>query len=477
MNVENGPSLLDNRLKSLATSSSTPSKRARPSSSSSEISPVHKTFSRQNAPSDPSTINRMDTTRSLPPFVISFDSNPDKSAFKLEKEIIAYLKNATKIDTSHINITSRFGYEGRLVVFARDPRSFDILHSCSWPERLDSVCITVKKPQQTPAHQSIVMHDAPLDWNFDEVKEDLQQRLGQNSVKDIVRLYHRSGSPLKSIRIDFANTLIVNNLLVSGFIVVGHGRHPVKEYHLPRRVIICYNCHQHGHLAKDCKNASSCVRCGQQHKGECQAQICCVNCGGAHLPGQSVCIEVQKRRQQQQRYPSYAQITALPPLRLSRSTPPAHPAVDMIRIVENHENLATRIGQIENKLDKLDKLDKIDELTTIIVDINTMVNNVEKRMDKMEQFVEWRTAVTNIVQKSNDNATAAIIDAFNQLSDFLANQYRHINTVKNQIIGIKEQLSQEMDKIDEETPNKIDRMTERFKKRNEERQKSSVTTQ
>jgi hypothetical protein len=128
-------------------------------------------------------------------------------------------------------------------------------------------------------------------------------------------MFHRSGSLSTSIRVDFTTSNIVASLLEAGFVNMFFGRHPVKEYHLPQRVTTCFKCHQHGHMAKNCRNNAVCARCGIEHEGLCEvAKLHCVNCEGEHFPGQSVCPEVQKIRQQARSSRTYAQVITSRPL-------------------------------------------------------------------------------------------------------------------------------------------------------------------
>ena len=141
----------------------------------------------------------------------------------------------------------------------------------------------------------MVVRDVPLSWQRPEIKNEIEDRYGNKTVRNIARMYGGDGRPILAIRLDMPTSSCISTLLNDGFVTIGHGRHAVKEY---RRLIRisppCYNCYEHGHLARQCKNPKRCSRCSEQHEGECSNEIRCANCGGYHYPGQSTCPVVQR---------------------------------------------------------------------------------------------------------------------------------------------------------------------------------------
>jgi hypothetical protein len=359
----------------------TPGKRFHASLSTSPSPQVAKSFRPKVINNtDDSSARRSPPSSSFPPFAITFSSRPEKSPFKLIKELMAFWKSKTTIDLTLINLSSRFGHEGKLLLLPRDSSTFDALQVVPWPDRLDSISIVVNKPVTVPVHHSLVVHDICLDTDFDDVKECLEETFGRGSVIKIARLIHPSARPLWSIRVDFSSSVPVSTLLDSGFVNLLFSRHPVKPYHFPSRVPVCFNCHQHGHLVKECKNKATCARCGLDHVGECQASLKCVNCGGNHFPGQSACPEVQKRRQTVR---TYAQATApeLPPLPLSTRSltnaippvPPTHPLA-----LPPSVDIQLFISHMDKRFDelKVDLFNKIQNISAELTRLKTIVDDL-----------------------------------------------------------------------------------------------------
>ena len=97
----------------------------------------------------------------------------------------------------------------------------------------------MKKPSTVPVHHSIVVHDIPCDTDFDDVKCDLEHSLEEGTIKQVIILSHRLGKLLTSIRVDFSTSNFVTYLLKAGYVKLLNGRHLVKEYHLPSKVLTC----------------------------------------------------------------------------------------------------------------------------------------------------------------------------------------------------------------------------------------------
>ena len=61
----------------------------------------------------------------------------------------------------------------------------------------------------------------------------------------------------------------------------------------------CFKCQQFGHSAKECRNATRCLRCSQEHSvKECtvpKENAKCSNCGGAHATVYRDCPAYQEK--------------------------------------------------------------------------------------------------------------------------------------------------------------------------------------
>jgi hypothetical protein len=185
------------------------------------------------------------------PFIITFQQRPSKLELQLEKELFLFWKkSSSSIDLTQLHVLTRFGYEGRLQIRAQAIESYDTLAVVDWPIHLDNQSITVLPPIRVPPHHSIVVRDIPLSWQFSEIKNEIEDRYGNGSVRNIVRMYGRDGNLIQSIRLDTSASSYISSFLKDSFINIGHGRHAVKEYRLPIRISPpCYNCYEHGYLA------------------------------------------------------------------------------------------------------------------------------------------------------------------------------------------------------------------------------------
>jgi hypothetical protein len=385
------------QLKDITHRSSTPLKRPHIDNSSTESTPNVVNSNRISSKVNKDIVSSSSFRSPLStyrPVVIMFSVASDKSPYKLVKLLLDYWKTKTSIDLDKLNVGCRFGYNKHLLVIPQDSYTFDALQVVPFPEKIDKIKITVRKSLSTPAHHSIVIHDISLDTDFDDVKNDLEQSMGKGTVKHVARLYQNSGKQLKSIRVDFAASNFVTSILETGSIKLLHGQHAVKEYHLPSRVSTCNKCHRHGHLVKECPNGAVCIRCGVDHIGVCQSNLKCVNCGGEHFPGQSICPEVQKIRQERNKERTYAQVIATQPTRALRtvsSTPPQSCSTSVPRIeLENQFKI-----YFDKKIDEIKSIisDKIMEMSERIKDITERLDVLTNRVEKVERVPEQEKTI------------------------------------------------------------------------------------
>jgi hypothetical protein len=120
--------------------------------------------------------------------------------------------------------------------------------------------------------------------------EDIGDELLRQDVElaEVVRMKDRkSGNPTYKVKITLSNYTAKEKLLQVGYIYLGYTRHRVLDFIEPPSVLVCYNCQGFGHMASECTNKPTCVRCGQNHRSsECKqdrdlAPTCC-RCGGPH---------------------------------------------------------------------------------------------------------------------------------------------------------------------------------------------------
>lgn len=67
------------------------------------------------------------------------------------------------------------------------------------------------------------------------------------------------------------------------YISINKVRLEVEPY--VQKVLLCYRCYRYGHMAKQCRSAERCRRCGGGHNHEVceETQVKCIQCQGSHL--------------------------------------------------------------------------------------------------------------------------------------------------------------------------------------------------
>jgi len=262
-----------------------------------------------------------------------------------------------------------------------------------FPDHVDEVRISTAKPASSSAHQSLIIHQIPFDVNFEDMKESLEETLRISCAKKVTRMFHRSGLPIASIRVNFTTSDIVASLLEDGFVNMLFGHHPVKEYHMPQRVFTCFNCHQHGHIAKDCRNKVICARCGTEHLGPCEAaKLHCVNCKGEHFPGQSICLEVQKICQQKNLSRMYAQVTISLPNSFSTTAPPT--------MATNVSSQSTSAPPPDTQISLSDLVffnKRFNEMKSFFCEI---IERLTAKLDEQQRQLDELGPIKNLVEKT-----------------------------------------------------------------------------
>ena len=88
--------------------------------------------------------------------------------------------------------------------------------------------------------------------------------------------------PSRSVLLCFSSTILPS------VVEIGYLRFRTRVYNPPPKR--CYNCNRYGHLAKHCRSARRCTKCGDRHGDEaCKRGWKCVNCGGNHSAAYKGC--------------------------------------------------------------------------------------------------------------------------------------------------------------------------------------------
>ena len=327
----------------------------------------------------------------------------------------------------------------------------------------DNQPITVHPSIRVPPHHSIVVRDVPLSWQLPEIKNEIEDRYGNGSVRNIVRMYGKDGNPIPSVRLDASTYSYITTFLKDGFVNIGYGRHTVREYRLPIRISPpCFNCYEHGHLARHCKNPKRCSRCSQQHEGECSNEIKCVNCSGHHYPGQSTCpivqrLRAEKRQQQHQPTITYSYAAAANRLQTSSATP--QPSTSVIP-----SELQSQLTSINKKLDEVKHtfLDLNVKLSDKVSHLENRLVEAEKRLDILSSKINYRSEVAGIkhiyTKKSIANVLLPVII---DISKVIAGTARS-QASKKEIETICNDVQNAMDELDEEKDAAINELQHKY---------------
>ena len=120
---------------------------------------------------------------------------------------------------------------------------------------------TLPKPKTRPSFVIVNVHQSITE---DEVKEELLTNNGMD-VKKVSRITSRAtGQPTKVIRVITESNNQVNAAQKHG-VKIGWQLHRCEASREPPHVMQCFKCHKFGHSAKDCTNATRCLRSSHEH--------------------------------------------------------------------------------------------------------------------------------------------------------------------------------------------------------------------
>lgn len=118
-----------------------------------------------------------------------------------------------------------------------------------------------------------------------------------DEVKRITRKTNKMDENGESIR-EPTQSIIVNfkTSVLPKYVIINKVRCEVESY--VQKVLICYNCYRYGHIGKQCRASSRCLKCGEQHNTEaCEQAVQCLHCGGNHYAIQlNECPEFERQK-------------------------------------------------------------------------------------------------------------------------------------------------------------------------------------
>lgn len=105
------------------------------------------------------------------------------------------------------------------------------------------------------------------------------------TVESVKRLHRKENDENGKIQLKPTKTILVvfKAPCLPNYIAINHVRIPVEIYE--QRVILCYNCFRYGHLHKQCKSNTRCLKCkGNHSKDMCRNDTgpTCFYCEGDH---------------------------------------------------------------------------------------------------------------------------------------------------------------------------------------------------
>lgn len=149
--------------------------------------------------------------------------------------------------------------------------------------------VQIHKPQYGIVVHRIEVEAINLDENHDETIREWESINEEKKIKisritTLRRQDKHKPAAHQSLIIFTEKQDAANNCIELGF-VINHRRHKVDKYAPHLHVKQCYNCHNFGHIAAQCKKKSKCGKCGEggHRVADCKAEHPhCINCKENH---------------------------------------------------------------------------------------------------------------------------------------------------------------------------------------------------
>ena len=226
------------------------------------------------------------------PIVVSIDPRPSQIQFAR-----AIRSNFPVVKIKHIrelkNNTDYFIQPEELA--SRECLMLTVNLTQAFPNAAVNARNTLPKPKTKPSFVTVNVHHSISE---DEIKAELLNNNAMN-VSKVTRITSRAtGQPTKLIRVITDSNNHVSAAQKHG-VKIGWQLYRSEASREPPHVMQCFKCQQFGHSAKECSNATRCLRCSQKHSvKECTVQkenAKCSNCGGAHATVYRGCPAYQQK--------------------------------------------------------------------------------------------------------------------------------------------------------------------------------------
>ena len=226
------------------------------------------------------------------PIVVSIDPRPSQIQFAR-----AIKSNFPVIKVKHIrelkNNTDFFIQPEDLA--SRECLMLTVNLTQAFPNATVNARITLPKPKTKPCFVIVNVHHSISE---DGIKAELLNNNAMN-VSKVTRITSRAtGQPTKLIRVLTGSNNHLSAAQKHGA-KIGWQLYRCEASPEPPHVMQCFKCQQFGNSAKECRNATRCLRCSQEHSvKECTVQkenAKCSNCGGAHATVYRGCPAYQQK--------------------------------------------------------------------------------------------------------------------------------------------------------------------------------------
>lgn len=153
-------------------------------------------------------------------------------------------------------------------------------------------------------HRQGVIYGIDEHLEEDELKNkiapfDMHCNFTVESVKRLLKKVSNGKDPKNNLIKSRCVLVTFRTQFLPKYIAINHVLREVVPY--VQKVVICDNCWRYGHLGKQCKAKSRCLKCFENHKSEnCDKENVpfCVHCKGNHFTNQlNVCPEFKRQKQ------------------------------------------------------------------------------------------------------------------------------------------------------------------------------------
>ena len=229
----------------------------------------------------------------LPGFPITLNGVPKD----LVKNSVA-IRKAVKQVCPEIKIKSQRAFPDydRIVLYPADFTSSEKLLAADFSNTILQGII-VERDRKSMSQLSVLITGVDPCVSEEEIGEELKSQ--EINFKSLNRMKAQTGDPTFKVKVDLLDPKLKEKM-INGGIYIGYSRHRVVEFKVLPSVLVCYNCQDFGHHAKDCKKETICVRCGDEHKvADCTRDrpVCC-HCFGFHSGAYKGC-PVYKEKQRE----------------------------------------------------------------------------------------------------------------------------------------------------------------------------------